>query len=218
MLINLLGCDGAGKSTQMRELLPWLETRIGKKVATITKKDALNRDEYPEARYISSNYRMLMYDILPEMRAESRAMFIFNLFAIQICQRPPQQGTVLFLDGGWQKHVATEAALGLDETWLNNLVSFFPHVDLTLFLDVRPDVILSWRKENDEVHAPYECGNQPVCSDDAFLNHMKKVYRILKRQASSNNWIIINGERDAGTVLADLKSVIHEYLQRHPLC
>ncbi|MDG0796064.1 nucleoside/nucleotide kinase family protein [Pectobacterium punjabense] len=217
MLINLLGCDGAGKSTQMSKLLPWLEQRTGKKVTTLTKRDALRRDAYPEARYITSDYRTLMYDILPEMHAESRAFFIFNLFAIQICRHPPQQGTLLFLDGGWQKHVASEAALGLDETWLNQLVACFPLVDLTLFLDVRPETVLRWRQQNDDTHAPYECGNQSVCSDDAFLQHMRKVYQILKRQALQHNWLIIDGEREPQAVFTDLQSAIDNYFSHHQI-
>lgn len=217
MLINLLGCDGAGKSTQMRKLLPWLEARTGKKVSTLTKRDALRRDLYPEARYITSDYHSLMYDILPEMRAESRALFIFNLFAIQICRHPPQQDAVLFLDGGWQKHVATEAALGLDETWLNQLIACFPPVNLTLFLDVRPETVIRWRRKSGDTHAPYECGNQPECSDDAFLQHMNNVYRILKRQALQYNWLVVDGERDPQTVLSNLQSGIERFFFRHQI-
>ncbi len=197
MLINLLGCDGCGKSTQLRQVIPWLEAHYHLPVRLMAKRDALN---IPEARYFGCNYRTLMYEILPEMRGASRALFIFNLLAIPLYHQPVQNDEIVILDGGWQKHVATEMALGLDEQWLTQLISIFPKPDLTIFLDVDPHTILAWRRLNNDTHAPYECGNQPDCSDTRFLEQMNKVYRILLRQSQEQNWTPIDGKKTTSEV------------------
>jgi thymidylate kinase len=217
MLINLLGCDGAGKSTQLKWLIPWLEETTGLPVRTLAKRDALQVEQYPEARYFGCSYRTLMYEILPEMRGESRALFLFNLFAIQLCHTPPRADEIVLLDGGWQKHIATEMALGLSETWLMQLTGVFPPPDLTLFLDVEPDTIIKWRRENGDTHAPYECGNQLECSDERFLEQMNKVYRILSRHACEQSWVRVNGRQAPEQVFQALCDGVENYLATQPV-
>ncbi|CAI0898486.1 MULTISPECIES: dTMP kinase [Serratia] len=212
MLINLLGCDGAGKSTQLKWLIPWLEKTTGLPVRTLAKRDALQAEKYPEARYFGCSYRTLMYEILPEMRGESRALFLFNLFAIQLCHQPPAADEIVLLDGGWQKHVATEMALGLSETWLSQLIAPFPSPDLTLFLDVEPNVIIAWRRDNGDTHAPYECGNQLECSDERFLEQMNKVYSILSRHAREQDWTRVDGRQPPEQVFQALCAGVERYL------
>lgn len=208
MLINLLGCDGCGKSTQLRQVIPWLEAHYNRPVRTLAKRDALNIAAIPEARYFGCDYRTLMYEILPEMRGASRALFIFNLLAIPLCHEPIRDDEIVILDGGWQKHVATEMALGLDEQWLTQLISIFPTPDLTIFLDVEPDTILGWRRYNHDTHAPYECGNQPDCSDTRFLEQMNKVYCILLRQSQQQNWTRIDGKQPMTAVFQAITRAI----------
>lgn len=208
MLINLLGCDGCGKSTQLRKLIPWLEAHYSLPVRSLAKRDALNIAAIPEARYFGCDYHTLMYEILPEMRGASRALFIFNLLAIPLCHQPVQNDEIVILDGGWQKHVATEMALGLDEQWLTHLISIFPRPDLTIFLDVDPDTILGWRRQNHDTHAPYECGNQPDCSDHLFLKQMNEVHRILLRQSQEQNWTRIDGKKSATEVFQAITDTI----------
>ncbi|MFE1281222.1 dTMP kinase [Klebsiella aerogenes] len=208
MLINLLGCDGCGKSTQLRQVIPWLEAHYSQPVRSISKKDALNITAIPEARYFGCDYHTLMFEILPEMRGASRALFIFNLLAIPLCHQPVQNDEIVILDGGWQKHVATEMALGLDEQWLTNLADIFPKPDLTIFLDVDPDTILEWRRQKNGTHAPYECGNQSNCSDALFLEQMNKVYRILLRQSREQNWTRIDGKKTTTEVFQAITQTI----------
>jgi len=208
MLINLLGCDGCGKSTQLRQLIPWLETHFSMPVRTLSKRDALNINDIPEARYFGCDYPTLMYDILPQMQGFSRALFLFNLLAIPLCHNPVQADEIVVLDGGWQKHVATEMALGIEEKWLSDLISIFPKPDLTIFLDVDPSTIVAWRRQNHDSHAPYECGNQPDCSDKFFLSQMNEVYRILVRQTQEQGWKKINGKQPEDQVFQLIKETI----------
>ncbi|WP_253381865.1 dTMP kinase [unidentified bacterial endosymbiont] len=208
MLINVLGCDGSGKSTQLRQVIPWLEAHYSLPVRSLSKRDALNIAAIPEARYFGCDYHTLMYEIVPDMRGASRALFIFNLLAIPLCHQPVQDNEIVILDGGWQKHVATETALGLDEQWLTNLTSIFPKPDLTIFLDVDPDTTLTWRRQNDETHAPYECGNQHDCSDALFLEQMNKVHRILRRQSQEQNWTRIDGKKPVTEVFQAITQAI----------
>ncbi|MFI8415979.1 dTMP kinase [Serratia sp. NPDC078593] len=212
MLINLLGCDGAGKSTQMKWLIPWLQETLGMPLRTLAKRDAVQIDGYPEARYFGCDYRTLMYEILPDMRGESRALFLFNLFAISLCHCPPQEDEIVLLDGGWQKHIATEMALGLDEQWLTQLTRVFPTPDLTLFLDVDPETIVGWRRHNGDTHAPYECGNQLDCSDERFLAQMNPVYRTLLRHADEQGWHIVDGRQPPEQVFRALQAGVEQFL------
>lgn len=212
MIINLIGCDGCGKSTQLNYLLPWLAAATQRPPRTISKRDIYNVERYPEARYLGPDYKELMYDILPDMKAQSRALFLFNMFAISICARPPAPDEMVVLDGGWDKHVATETAMGLDPAWLNNLTAFFPKPDLTLFLDVEPRLIVDRRKANGESHAPYECGGHGECSDARFLAHMNKVYAILLDMADANGWVRVDARQSPSHVFAASRAKILDRL------
>ncbi|WNJ97293.1 hypothetical protein RND59_19000 [Vibrio ruber] len=212
MLINLIGCDGCGKSTQMKRLIPWLERTTGKSVRTVAKREVMQLDRFPQARYFGCSYQTLMYEILPEMQGESRALFLFNLFATQLSIEPITSKDVVLLDGGWIKHIATEMALGLPQKWLNDITACFPKPDVTLFLDVHPKTIVGWRRENSDSHAPYECGNQLDCSDEHFLSHMTKVYKNLLQLSEEQHWHHIPGEMSPDNVFTELCSTLSPFL------
>lgn len=172
MLINIVGCDGTGKTTQMEMIQPWIEAVTGLSVRTLSKRSIFDGDRFPEARLFGPSYEDIMTNIMPTMQGESRSLFLFFILAVAICRYPPSKHEVVLLDGGWQKHYATEAVLGVPMDWLKGLGSGLPEPDLTVLLDMAPSRIVTRRQLAHESHGPYECGCRYDLTDEAFLENM----------------------------------------------
>jgi thymidylate kinase len=139
MMISIVGADGAGKTTQIEKLVPWLCDTHRRAVRVVTKESALDLKEHPEARMFALDYSNLSGDILVEMQGVSRALFLFYLSAAALPRRIAE-GEILLLDGYWIKDFATEAALGLQPEWLLSVGRLFPRPTITILLDVAPEI------------------------------------------------------------------------------
>jgi thymidylate kinase len=197
MLINLMGCDGSGKTTQLELVKPWIEATFACGVREIKKRDLFDPVLFPESsRFFGCSYRELMYEILPEMEPTCRALFLFYMLAASTSRYPIRSDEVVLLDGGWQKHVATEAAMGVDFAWLSAVTQCFPRSDLTIFLDIEPDIIVERRRQNNYgAHAPYECGCEGDVSDEAFVRQMSATRRWMKHLAGTEGWIAVDASQ-----------------------
>jgi dTMP kinase len=208
MIINLVGCDGCGKTTQIHLIKPWLEKTYNLPVRVVAKRDICDFERFPECRFLGCSYKELMYQILPQMQGESRSLFLYYMFATSMCHYPPQDDEVMILDGYWYKHCATETALGIDYNWLWSLGSFFPKPDISIFLEIEPKIIVERRRQFNDSHAPYECGCTSDCSDAAFLEQMDKVFVILKNMAVSENWNVIDARGAKEDIFEKLKLIV----------
>lgn len=217
MLINIIGCDGSGKTTQFEMLKPWIEKRFDLPVRKISKRDIFDFSKFPECSYFGCSYKELMYDILPKMKSESRSLFLLNMFAVSVASNPPRKNEIVILDGGWQKHLATEAALGVDLNWLNQVGSFFPKSDLSFFLDIPVENIIERRHLAKLEHAPYECGNTGEISDKAFLLQMNKVRVILKATAEKENWHIIDAQLSKSDIFKSIRQTLEKEINSSSL-
>jgi thymidylate kinase len=214
MLINLVGCDGCGKTTQVDLLVPWIERQFGCPVRVLKKKDIFDFERFPDsARLFGCSYRVLMYEVLPRMKRESRALFLFYMLSLSVCEYPPTADEVVLLDGGWAKHVATEAAMGLDEAWLSGVASGLPVPDVSVLLEVRPEVIVDRRKQHAYgPHAPYECGCTGELSDASFVAQMSRTAQRLAARADSEGWHRVDGEAPTQVVFERVQQLLRPRL------
>lgn len=204
MLINILGGDGGGKTTQIGLLTPWLAETFGRPVRTMAKKDIFDPVGVPECDFFGVDYKSLAHHYLPHMLAESRALWLIYMNAVLIRRCPPQAGEIVVHDGYWQKHYGTEAAMGLDPDWLLDVCRFFPEPEITLMLDIDPRAIVA----RGHVHRPYESGCDFGCGDEAFIAHQDKVRAHLLALARQRGYPVIDADRPVDRVLEDLKAEI----------
>lgn len=201
MFINILGPDGCGKTTQIEKLERWIGEELNLPVRRLEKRSIYQRKRYPECEFLGVSYENLAHRLLPSMYGESRAMWLFYMLAVSVRHYPPRENEVVLADGYWQKHYATEAAMGLDGGWLEQTCAFFPEPDLTLVLDMDPREVVARGHE----HKPYESGCDFSCSDAAFVTHQDKVRRHILALASRRGYEVLAANAPVESLFARLR-------------
>ena len=104
-------------------------------------------------------------------------------------------GLVLVCDRYVASSVAYGEAFGLDPAWLIDMQKFLPPPALTIMLDIAPDTAVQ-RKAVDRDR--YE-------RDLALLGRVRESYH---RQASTQGWLVLDGERPKDAIAADVLNVV----------
>jgi dTMP kinase len=105
------------------------------------------------------------------------------------------RGTILLCDRYLASSIAYGEAQGLDAAWLTEIQKYLPQPDLTVLLDIAPDVSAS-RKAADR--DKYE-------RDLALLGRVRTSYL---RQAAAPGWLRLDAGRDREAVASDVYSAI----------
>lgn len=104
-------------------------------------------------------------------------------------------GTMVISDRYMASSVAYGEALGLDPAWLTDMQCHLPPADLTILLDIAPETAVGRKAaERDR----YE-------RDLALQTRVRQSYH---RQAASQGWLALNGEREKGIIAADIVSAV----------
>jgi dTMP kinase len=104
-------------------------------------------------------------------------------------------GLVLVCDRYTASSIAYGEAQGLDPEWLTTIQRFLPAASLTIMLDIAPATAAA-RKMVDRDR--YE-------RDLSMLSRVRESYR---RQAGSQGWVSLDGERPRDLVAADVFSAV----------
>ena len=100
-------------------------------------------------------------------------------------------GLILVCDRYTASSIAYGEAQGLDPAWLNDVQRFLPHAALTIMLDIAPETAVK-RKSVDRDR--YE-------RDLAMQARVRESYH---RQAQSQGWVVLDGERAKDAIAADV--------------
>jgi dTMP kinase len=186
-LIAFEGLDQSGKQTQAERLkaaveargrtavllgFPAYETHIGKEIH-----DALHgaRDYGPDVMQLL--YVANRYEKKPQIEALKAS------------------GTVIICDRYLASSIAYGEAQGLDPAWLVEIQRFLPPPDLTILLDIAPEMAATRKSSNRD---KYE-------RDLALLSRVRDSYR---RQAEAGGWLRFNGERPKDVVAAAVLTAV----------
>ncbi len=191
LLIAFEGLDQSGKQTQgdlLRDRLvaagrqvklltfPDYETAIGSEIGRALRGERDYSPDVMQLLYIANRY---------EERNE--------------IETARQQGTILICDRYLASSVAYGEAQGLDPSWLLEIQKYLPQPDLTVLLDIAPEVS-SRRKTADR--DKYE-------RDLAMLAQVRESYN---RQAATGRWVKLQADRDRGLVAADVYASVEPLL------
>lgn len=104
-------------------------------------------------------------------------------------------GRAILCDRYVASTIAYGEAQGLDRQWLADIQRFLPPADLTILLDIPPEVAVQ-RKQADRDR--YE----------RDLELLTRVRRSYQSQATDARWILLRGDRSKGDVSADVRQAV----------
>jgi dTMP kinase len=183
LLVVFEGLDQSGKQTQAERLrdrlvaagrtvrllsFPSYDTHIGAEIGRALKGEREYAADTMQLLYVANRFEWK-----PEIERELAA------------------GTVVVCDRYLASSVAYGEAFGLDGAWLSEIQRYLPQPDLTVLLDIEPQVSAS-RKTADR--DKYE-------RDLALLARVRESYL---RQAASPGWLRLDAGRDRDAVAADV--------------
>ena len=191
LLVVFEGLDQSGKQTQAERLrdrlvaagrtvrllsFPSYDTHIGAEIGRALK---------GERDYAADTMQLLYVANRCEWKPE--------------IERELAKGTVVVCDRYLASSVAYGEAFGLDGRWLLEIQRYLPQPDLTVLLDIDPQVSAS-RKTADR--DKYE-------RDLALLGRVRESYL---RQASAPKWLRLDAGRDRHAVAADVFEALSRLL------
>ena len=191
MLIAIEGLDQSGKATQAQLLRDWLRqggtrarlvsfpdygTSIGEEIARALQGERDYGVEVMQLLYIANRF---------ERKAD--------------LERWLDGGLVVVCDRYVASSVAYGEAQGLDVDWLTQTQRFLPLPDVTILLDIAPELAVE-RKAT---------GRDRYERDLAMLGRVRDSYL---RQAEQAGWVHVDGDRGKGDIAADLSTILGERL------
>ena len=187
LLIAFEGLDQSGKQTQGELLREWLTSRRREvKLMSFPDYDTPIGAEIRRAlrgeRHYGPDVMQLLYVANRYERKEEIA-------------KARDQGTMVVCDRYLASSVAYGEAQGLDARWLRSIQEYLPQPDVTILLDMPPEVSAR-RKQSDR--DKYE-------QDLALLGRVRRSYL---RQAEEQRWLRLDADRDRDVVAADIYAAI----------
>lgn len=186
-LIAIEGLDQSGKETQAQLLRDWLKTQ-GFKARVLGFPDYGTSIGEEIARALQGE-REYGPDVM-------QLLFIANRY-----ERKPDidrwltGGLMLVCDRYVASSLAYGEAHGLDAAWLRETQRFLPRPDVTVLIDIAPEVAVT-RKAVDRDR--YE----------RDLEMLARVRLSYQQQAADDRWIVVDGDRDKDTIAYDVASAV----------
>jgi dTMP kinase len=160
LLIAIEGIDGAGKTTQARELAAAL-TRAG--VPYITTKEPTGGPWGAKIRSSAQTGRLPIEEELAAFLADRRE------HVEQLINPALTAGTTVIIDRYYPSTVAYQGARGLDPDELLRINAFAPKPDVLLILDVPPQVGLGRVRSRGDVADLFEKEDELTRAREIFL-------------------------------------------------
>ncbi len=205
-LIVIEGADGSGRSTQINQLVEWLEgcghatIQVGLKRSTLVSEEL---DRAQQGNILSRTTLSLFYAtdfadqlenvILPSLRA----------------------GMMVLADRYIYTLMARDLVRGMDEDWLKNLYGIALVPDAVFYLNVSPEELVQRTFQKNLVLDYWESGMDLGLSRDlfdSFLKYQTLVEEQFKRLQSIYGFTIIDGHRPAETIFLELQQKIEAVL------
>jgi len=206
-LIVVEGADGSGRSSQITQLVAWLEGRGHATTQVGLKRSTLVREELD----LAQNGNILSHTTMSLFYATDFADQLENVIIPSL-----RAGFMVLADRYIYTLMARDLVRGADEAWLKNLYSIALVPDAVFYLKVSPDVLVQRNFAKKHTLDYWESGMDLGLSRDmfdSFLKYQKMLTNQFDRLRRAYDFDIVDGDRSRDEINADLQQKIEAVLQ-----
>jgi len=205
-LIVVEGADGSGRSTQIAELVNWLETGGRPTVQVGLKRSTLVSEELEKAQ----DGNVLSRTTLSLFYATDFADQLSNLIIPAL-----KAGFIVLSDRYIYTLMARDLVRGMDEKWLKNLYGIAPVPDAVFYLSVEPEELVQRNLSKNATLDYWESGMDLGLSRDmfdSFLKYQAAMQSAFKAMQKTYGFDIVDANRSAHAVNKELRKKISSVL------
>ena len=207
-LIVIEGADGSGRSTQIAQLMNWLETS-GRPTAQVgLKRSTLVSEELNQAQ----NGNVLSHTTLSLFYATDFADQLENTILPAL-----KAGFIVLADRYIYTLMARDKVRGMNEAWLKNLYGIAPIPDAVFYLSVEPQELIQRNLAKNATLDYWESGmDLGLARDvfDSFLKYQARMGEVFRQLQKTYKLEIIDANRPVQAVNKDLRKKISALLDR----
>jgi dTMP kinase len=207
-LIVVEGADGSGRSTQIAELVKWLETSGRATVQVGLKRSTLVSEELERAQ----EGNVLSRTTLALFYATDFADQLENLILPAL-----KSGFIVLADRYIYTLMARDMVRGMNETWLKNLYGIAPEPDAVFYLSVEPQELVQRNLAKTATLDYWESGMDLGFSRDmfdSFLKYQTAMGDAFRELQKSYHFEIIDANRSIVSVTRELHKKIGALLEQ----
>ncbi len=205
-LIVVEGADGSGRSTQIAQLVEWLEGSGHATVQVGLKRSDLVSDELNKAQ--AGN--ILSRTTLSLFYATDFADQVENIMLPAL-----KAGFMVLADRYIYTLMARDLVRGMDEAWLKNLYGIALVPDAVFYLNITPEQLVQRNFAKSKALDYWESGMDLGLSRDmfdSFLKYQALMARQFTRLQATYGFDIVDADRSPEDVNADLRRKIESVL------
>ena len=205
-LIVVEGADGSGRSTQIAELVTWLEISGRPTVQVGLKRSTLVSEELEKAQ----DGNVLSRTTLSLFYATDFADQLSNIIIPAL-----KAGFIVLADRYIYTLMARDMVRGMDEKWLKNLYGIAPVPDAVFYLSVEPEELVQRNLSKNATLDYWESGMDLGLSRevfDSFLTYHAAMQGAFKSMQKTYGFDIVDANRSAHAVNKELRKKISSVL------
>ena len=205
-LIVVEGADGSGRSTQIAELVQWLETSGRPTVQVGLKRSTLVSAELEKAQEGNVLSRTTL------------GLFYATVFAdpLENIMLPAlKAGFIVLADRYIYTLMARDLVRGMDEKWLKNLYGIALEPDAVFYLSVEPEELVQRNLAKSATLDYWESGMDLGLSRDvfdSFLTYQSAMQSAFKTMQKTYGFDIVDANRSVSAVNKELRKKISAVL------
>ncbi len=207
-LIVVEGADGSGRSTQIVELVNWLETSGRPTVQVGLKRSTLVSAELEKAQ----NGNVLSRTTLSLFYATDFADQLGNIIIPAL-----KAGFIVLSDRYIYTLMARDLVRGMDAAWLKNLYGIAPVPDAVFYLSVEPAELVQRNLSKQATLDYWESGMDLGLSRDvfdSFLQYQARMQNAFKAMQKTYGFEFVDGNRSASAVNRELRKKISSVISQ----
>ncbi|MDR3456629.1 MAG: dTMP kinase [Verrucomicrobiae bacterium] len=205
-LIVVEGADGSGRSTQIVDLVNWLETSGRPTVQVGLKRSTLVSEELEKAQHGN----VLSRTTLALFYATDFADQVENLIIPAL-----KAGFIVLADRYIYTLMARDMVRGMDEKWLKNLYGIAPVPDAVFYLSVEPEELVQRNLAKNATLDYWESGLDLGLSRDvfdSFLKYQTAMGEAFRQLQKTYKFEFIDANRPVNSVNKELRKKISAVL------
>jgi dTMP kinase len=205
-LIVVEGSDGSGRSTQIAQLVDWLETNGHPTVQVGLKRSTLVSSELEKAQ----GGNILSRTTLSLFYATDFADQLENIILPAL-----KAGFIVLADRYIYTLMARDIVRGMDEKWLKNLYGIAPVPDAVFYLSVEPEELVQRNLSKNATLDYWESGMDLGLSRDmfdSFLKYQTAMQEAFLQLQKTYAFDIVDANRSIDSVTKELRKKIRALL------